>query len=72
MYTILIINALTKNTTMNDREMTELLLTSDNPIDAYATLMDLVADTTVIMSDNIDATGRTVGGVYSLPTSRTK
>lgn len=70
MYRELILDALTRNTTMNDAEITALLASTADPISAYQDLMSLVSEEVVIMSEKVDAADRVIGGVYSLPTAK--
>lgn len=62
-----ILHALAINVTMNDKQISELLLTYDNPIHAYETLMFLTSYGVVIMSTSFDAGNKIIGGIYSLP-----
>lgn len=66
-----ILQALTDNVTMNDDQFVTFLHTLGTDalgmFGALQELMAMVEDGTVIMSKRVDATGKTTGGVYSLP-----
>jgi hypothetical protein len=74
MYRDAILDALASNVTMNDDQFVAFLHTLDADVvgkfAALQELMALVEENVVIMSHRIDGTGRTIGGVYSLPSSQ--
>lgn len=56
-------------TVVNDAAFAEFAISSGVPfeaLEAYTTLMEMVDSGDVVMEREVDATGKTVGGSYSL------